>query len=194
MGYSREHVEATRERILESASRLFRRHGYDGVGIDQIMEGADLTRGGFYAHFRSKEDLFVNVLRQELEFAAQLRRLAATRGDDPAQGAMEAVAYYLEPGNRRKIARGCLMVSNLPDVARASTRARRAFSRAFEDFAEEFETLLSEDLADEPERALAAIATCVGGVAIARSLVDVDRATTILEACKASVMRELGRS
>ena len=54
MRYSAEHKQRTRERILTQAARLFRRDGYQGVGIDSIMTGARLTRGGFYGHFRSK--------------------------------------------------------------------------------------------------------------------------------------------
>jgi len=194
MGYSKEHTQKTRERILQSAGRLFRQHGYDGVGIEQIMEGAELTRGGFYAHFRSKEDLFVSVLRGELEFASQIRRLASDNDGDPVGGALEAIAFYLEPGHRRQIGRGCMMVANLPDVGRASLAARRAFQKAFRDLAGEFENLLNEERAPDPARALAAIATCVGGVAIARALPDAELAADVLGACKQNVLRELGQA
>ena len=57
MGYSQEHVASTRQRILDEAGRLMRKHGQAGVSINQIMEAADLTHGGFYAHFKSKKEL-----------------------------------------------------------------------------------------------------------------------------------------
>jgi protein phosphatase len=63
----------TRTRILDTAARLFREHGVDGVGIDAIMEAAGLTRGGFYGHFDSKEDLFEEVLRRKADFVVRLR-------------------------------------------------------------------------------------------------------------------------
>ena len=58
MPYSPEHKQQTRERIIECARMLFNRHGFDRVTIDMVMERAALTRGGFYNHFKSKEDLF----------------------------------------------------------------------------------------------------------------------------------------
>ena len=57
MRYAPEHNEATRERILEAASRLFREHGIAAVGLAKIMAEADLTVGTFYTHFKSKEAL-----------------------------------------------------------------------------------------------------------------------------------------
>ena len=61
MRYPSEHKAEVRRRIVECAASLFRRRGYDGVGIDAIMAEAELTRGGFYGHFKSKADLFAAV-------------------------------------------------------------------------------------------------------------------------------------
>ena len=57
MPYSPEHKRDTREKILESARRLFNKKGFSEVSIDEIMENAGLTRGGFYRHFRDKDEL-----------------------------------------------------------------------------------------------------------------------------------------
>ena len=58
MPYSANHKRATRARIVEAARILFNRHGFEGVTIDAIMEAVGLTRGGFYNHFRNKEELY----------------------------------------------------------------------------------------------------------------------------------------
>ena len=58
MPYSPTHKERTRAKVVECARILFNRHGFDGVTIDMVMEQAELTRGGFYYHFKSKEELF----------------------------------------------------------------------------------------------------------------------------------------
>jgi TetR/AcrR family transcriptional regulator, transcriptional repressor for nem operon len=58
MPYSPEHKRDTREKIVESARRLFNRRGYSGVSIEEIMSDAGLTHGGFYRHFRGKEELY----------------------------------------------------------------------------------------------------------------------------------------
>ena len=58
MPYTTAHKMRTRERILDSARRLFTRAGYENVTIDDVMAHAGLTRGGFYNHFSHKADLF----------------------------------------------------------------------------------------------------------------------------------------
>ena len=67
MRYAPEHNEATRERILEAASRLFREHGIAAVGLAKIMAEADLTVGTFYTHFKSKEALLREALLRSLD-------------------------------------------------------------------------------------------------------------------------------
>src|SRR6266446_253236 len=70
MRVSREKAAKNRERIVETASRMFREHGFDGVGIDAIMQGAGLTHGGFYGHFGSKDDLAAEAVARALELSA----------------------------------------------------------------------------------------------------------------------------
>ena len=62
MPYSKGHRAKVRDRIVESARRLFNRSGFESVSIDSIMEEAGLTRGGFYSYFKSKSDLYVEVM------------------------------------------------------------------------------------------------------------------------------------
>ena len=66
MPYSPKHKRDTREKILESARRLFNRNGYSGVSIDEIMTDAGLTHGGFYRHFSGKDELYAAAVRQFL--------------------------------------------------------------------------------------------------------------------------------
>jgi TetR/AcrR family transcriptional repressor of nem operon len=63
MPYSMEHKWETRQRILESARRLFNKKGYAEVSIDEIMENAGLTHGGFYRHFHDKAELYAEAVR-----------------------------------------------------------------------------------------------------------------------------------
>src|ERR1700756_2074213 len=67
MRVSREQAAENRKRIVETASRMFREKGFDGVGVDAIMKGAGLTHGGFYGHFRSKDDLAAEAVARALE-------------------------------------------------------------------------------------------------------------------------------
>ena len=61
MKVTREQVEKNRKQILDQAGKLFREKGFDGVGIDDIMKRAGLTRGAFYGHFGSKDELIAKA-------------------------------------------------------------------------------------------------------------------------------------
>jgi TetR/AcrR family transcriptional repressor of nem operon len=174
MRYRPEHKAGTRERILREAGRLFRRHGYRGVGIDRIMAGARLTRGGFYAHFPSKAALFAAVVDQETDLARRLRE--SRGGGTPATvaGACEVVSAYLDPANRERIARGCTLATLTQEVPRTVPAAKAAYARRVQELTGELEAHLPADLSAEVrrERALATLTLCVGGIAIARSVGD----------------------
>ena len=57
MKVTREQAQATRRRIVETASEQFRDKGFDGIGVADLMKASGLTHGGFYRHFASKDDL-----------------------------------------------------------------------------------------------------------------------------------------
>lgn len=176
MRYQSGHKERTRERILAQAAGLFRRHGYEGVGIDRIMEAADLTRGGFYAHFPSKAALFAEVLALEADFE---KRLAA------AADARDVISGYLDPANRAKVARGCTLATLTDEVARRDRAARKAYAGLVERLAAEFEAHVPQALPDRRARALEAVALCVGGISLARGVGDDRLAREVLAVCRA---------
>lgn len=190
MRYAPEHKEKVRERILGQAARLFRRHGYSGVGIDAIMRAARLTRGGFYVHFGSKAALFAAVVERQHDFVARLRaRTGASRAELRDQ-AIEVTRGYLEPANRERVGRGCTLASLSADVARAPREARQAYQRAVDDLAGELARGLEAPSPRDP-RALATLALCVGGLTLARGVQDPAFAEAILTACSQRVEREL---
>src|SRR5215510_12019879 len=63
---TREQATANREKILDVAGALFREHGFDGIGVADIMRRAGLTHGGFYGHFASKDDLAAEITARVL--------------------------------------------------------------------------------------------------------------------------------
>jgi TetR/AcrR family transcriptional repressor of nem operon len=99
--------ERNRKQILEAAGRLFREHGFDGVGVDGLMKGAGFTHGGFYNHFASKE---------ELEAEASAAGIAQKNAEivewlsDPSTDAWKRyVHYYLCAKHRGDRAGGCML-------------------------------------------------------------------------------------
>lgn len=196
MRYKPEHKQKTKARIVQVAGRLFRARGYDGVGIDEIMAAAGLTRGGFYGHFRSKQDLFAAVLADEHDFNRRMRARAGKTSKDLRAGALAVANGYLDPANRKAIGRGCPMASLSADVARAGKATRHAYADSLRDLAREFARgMTPKDGTEELDpRALSAIALCVGGITLARGVDDEDLSAAILAACRDAVARELNVS
>src|SRR5947199_3756287 len=99
-----ERKERSHETILDSAARLLREKGISGARVADVMKGAGLTVGGFYAHFGSKEELIDAVLRRTS--AAMRARLFAGLDEKPAADRAEVVLKrYLSPCNRDETAR-----------------------------------------------------------------------------------------
>src|SRR5881392_3215387 len=103
MRYTKDHKQATRQRILEAAGRRFKQDGIDGAGLATLMSDAGLTNGAFYAHFDSKEDLIANVLADQLR--AQRQSFDA---QSSGRAGLEAfIRDYLSPEHRDEFADGC---------------------------------------------------------------------------------------
>jgi AcrR family transcriptional regulator len=82
-----EQSEATRAELVQVARELFAERGYAGVGTEEIVQRAKVTRGALYHHFRDKKDLFRAVHEQlEAEMAQRIgAQLAGEGGADPIE-------------------------------------------------------------------------------------------------------------
>src|SRR5437763_10591574 len=117
MRVSRIQAAENRQAVINAASRLFREHGFDGIGLKDLMEGAGLTQGAFYKQFASKDDLAAQASRRALESAfGRWSALAAANPQDPL-GAV--IALYLSMAHRAERMDGC------PIVALGSAAARQ---------------------------------------------------------------------
>ena len=126
MRYGAEHKEQSKARILEAARSMFRKRGFDGASIDQVMSAAGLTRGAFYAHFNSKDDLVAQVLAIE---AGLVRRLEqATETDDNRGAASAALMDYLDPTQRESVATGCPLVAHPVDAIRGDAIRKEGYT------------------------------------------------------------------
>src|SRR5437868_1649685 len=83
---------------ISVASRLFRHHGFDGIGLKDLMKSAGLTQGAFYKQFGSKGDLAAQASNRAFEGAAdRWSRIAAANHENPL-GAV--IASYLSTDHR----------------------------------------------------------------------------------------------
>src|SRR6266508_87297 len=123
MRYAPEHNDATRERILEAASRLFREHGIAAVGLAKIMADAGLTVGTFYTHFKSKEVLLREALLRSLDARHEELERALHEAD------LEMVVRaYLSPEHRDSSGTGCPIAALASEVARHPRATRHTFA------------------------------------------------------------------
>src|SRR6201991_4176546 len=116
MKVSREQVALNRERIVETAARLFREKGYDGIGVSDLMKSAGLTHGGFYGHFGSKEDLIAEACAAS--FDKSLEKWSKLAEQFPDNGFSAIVESYLMERHRDNRGDGCAMSGLAADVAR----------------------------------------------------------------------------
>ncbi len=101
MRYAPEHNEETRERIVEVASRLFREHGIEAVGLAKVMSEAGLTVGTFYTHFKSKEALVREALLRSLDTRhGELEQLLRGGNLEIARISVRSIATRRGPGAR----------------------------------------------------------------------------------------------
>ena len=129
MSYSAEHKQKTRMRIVEAARVLFNRHGFEGVTIDAIMKAAGLTRGGFYNHFESKEQLYGESVSSFL--MGRGARWRADAGVDPSRPspvmARRMIDGYLSVEHLDDLDGQCPMIALPSDVARAKPEVQSAY-------------------------------------------------------------------
>ena len=126
MRVSREQVAENRQRILEVAARLFREKGFEGVGVDGIMEEAGLTHGGFYGHFASKADLAEQACAAAVGRSAEKWEAMARGG--PETGLAEIARSYLSKRHRDNPGTGCAFAALGGEVARRSDAMRATVS------------------------------------------------------------------
>jgi AcrR family transcriptional regulator len=193
MPYSSQHKRDTREKILESARRLFNRKGYAGVSIEEIMSEAGLTRGGFYRHFGGKDELYAAAVRQ---FLCQKKPAAWQRKPKMTvkpHALRVADAYFSR--DHFDDHEGCCPLIGV-SVQRGGAAAKAAYEEVVVQLVKVFEKHLNQPkarLVRERARkeALALSALCVGGMVLARNVGDPDLADDLRRAAHAAVLRTL---
>jgi TetR/AcrR family transcriptional regulator, transcriptional repressor for nem operon len=187
--YPRDRKAATRTRILDAAARLFRASGYDGVGVDAIMDEVGLTAGGFYSHFSSKEALFSEAMAIALAPGKKLLPAKTPSTTQAADPLVALIKRYLSRAHRDTVADGCPLPTLSPDVARKSDATRENYQQQFLKFVDEIEALLPRTSVGRRERALSLIAQCAGGVMLSRAVKDQDLSDQILKSCRDAAIK-----
>ncbi|WP_347883789.1 TetR family transcriptional regulator [Pseudomonas aestiva] len=169
--------EQTRQRILDSAARLFALRGFDAVGLDDLMADAGLTRGAFYHHFRTKTEVYDQAI-------AHAARVGRARLDGlGSEGLGQLVEHYLSREHAEGDSLRCPLAFLAADVTHREAAIRGSYTRFFARFVSRLERDLPGPPAQRRARALQLATTLIGGVALARALDDEALAEELLVAC-----------
>jgi TetR/AcrR family transcriptional regulator, transcriptional repressor for nem operon len=153
MRVTRKQAEINRQRIIDSAMRLFAQRGVDGVGVAEVMAGAGFTHGGFYNHFASKEELVVEAC--STSFAQAMSSLRS--------GALPQRAQDADFG-------ACLSAAMLCESAKGGGRLGATYAKGISEFVD----VLTDQYGDR-DRAATALACLIGARAISRAVELGDR-------------------
>ena len=181
MRVSKEKAAQNRQDILTAAARLFRERGVSATGVDSITKDVNLTHGAVYSHFGSKEVIAAEAIR--LAFTGSKRRwqrLAERKGVEKAFPAI--VAAYLSRDHRDAPGRGCAVAALGSEIARQPQSVREAFTEEFKNGLEFLaEVMPGDDSSGRDEDAIAAFASMVGALILARAVNDEPLSDRILQ-------------
>jgi len=178
MRYAKDQKQATRQRIIETAGRRFKKDGIDGSGIATLMGDAGLTNGAFYAHFASKDDLVATAVTDEL------RRQRVNYGAYPPgrAGLEQFVREYLSIEHRDSPEDGCPSAALLDEIGRSSTATKKAFTDGLLTSIDQMAAQLApDDPGSARTKALTVFGMMVGTMQLSRALADRKLADAVLE-------------
>lgn len=179
MRVTREKAAENRERIVEEAARLFREKGFDGVGVDAIMQGAGLTHGGFYRHFQSKDDLAAEAVARG--FAASVEHQAAHAS------LRDFVSGYLSPRHRDDRGSGCTIAALGCDMARQGLGVRKRLTAHVNAQLDRIAGWMGgRRAAARRKQAITTLSGLVGALVLARAVDDPKLSDEILAAARAT--------
>ncbi|MEX2204648.1 MAG: TetR/AcrR family transcriptional regulator [Myxococcota bacterium] len=141
-----------RERLIEEASRLFHEHSYEGVGVQELCDAADINKGSFYHFFKSKDELAAAVI-DAYGVAVRDELLAPTLADDvPPLARIERFFEELtreQRAGRRDlgITPGCPLANLAGELCNHEPKLRKKLARVFDGMRDALEATLRDAIA-----------------------------------------------
>lgn len=169
MRYGKEHKQATRQRIIETAGRRFKKDGIDGSGISTLMADAGLTNGAFYTHFESKDDLVAAAVADQLrvQYANVIEQAAPG-----IAGLEQIVRWYLSPQHRDSPDDGCPSAALLDEIGRCADETKQAYTDGVLAVDGIAARLAPADPRSVHKKILSVYAMMVGTLQLSRALAD----------------------
>jgi AcrR family transcriptional regulator len=184
----------THEKIVQTAARAIREHGYAGASVADVMKQAGLTHGGFYAHFASREAM----LEEALGCAAAdgfAKLTAVGQRAEPGHALEAIVASYLSDRHVEHPEGGCTLAALGTETARQAPGLRSVATRNVTAMAGLLAAQLpGGDTPDNRDRALAMLSGMVGALVIARMVDDPALSTAVRDAVARSIADDPART
>jgi len=192
--YSKGRKRETYDRILKAASVQLKKNGSNGIGIANLMREAGLTHGGFYSHFRSRDDLVSKAFAIAMDQTTfRWNKLIANL---PANDGLEAIVRaYLCTRHRDNPGDGCALPAFAAEMGRGDKATRKSFSIKLEVMIDLVAAQYTEASTGEArELAISAISTMMGAITLARASAGQDLSVEILEASTKSLTARKART
>ncbi|HTZ49759.1 MAG TPA: TetR/AcrR family transcriptional regulator [Verrucomicrobiae bacterium] len=172
MRYHPDHKGKTHRKIVRNASRQLRAKGLNTPAVATVMKAAGLTHGGFYKHFKSRDDLVLEAVDESLQELRD-RLITAAKERNPHDGWKAMVETYLSLEMCDRSEDGCPIAALAPDMARTRPAVKRRISSAILKFRQELLPFMPGRNPDEKAaNFLAIFSSMVGAIAIARTMPD----------------------
>jgi TetR/AcrR family transcriptional repressor of nem operon len=186
---SHEQAQKNRQRIVECAARLFREFGVDNVSVAEVMSAADMTIGGFYKHFESKDALVEEVFSLTFDQSSMTwRQVSERKYDDPGLLSAAIVDYYLK---KKGADQACPMIAFAPHVTTeaADESSRESYRIGTEALYSQFLDHMAKsrraNCASSDQEAKVLFAAMIGARLLAQSVGDAEWIRSLKSAVKA---------
>jgi TetR/AcrR family transcriptional regulator, transcriptional repressor for nem operon len=191
MGHSKASKANTHARLVAAAAARFKERGIDGISLADLMKELELTHGGFYKHFTSRDELVTEALELALDESSQSMREKLLDGDKPTIAAF--VDFYLDEAHRDGRAAGCAVAALAGDAPRKSAAVQAQFRKNIETNLEVLSKVLAPATPAVPSaeiraKAIQILSVLYGALIMARAVGDSSLSRDVLRTVRRQVL------
>ncbi len=172
MRYGRDHKTKTHQRIVKSASKQFRADGLSAPGVARVMRASGLTVGGFYKHFRTRDDLVTEAVAESLRDLRE-RMFSSAAQVSPAEAWKQFIRNYLSIEHCEHPEIGCPIAALAPEISRTKPAVRKRIAAMLKEHRAEIMTFAPGNTPEEKEtNFIVAMSAMAGAISLARAMTE----------------------
>jgi AcrR family transcriptional regulator len=189
MRYPPDQKAKARASLLEAGLTSMKVAGFNGIGVDGLAAAAGVTSGAFYSNFANKEEMLRAIVDAAVGEPFLSESESAASKVEIRSAVKELIAYYISDHHASDPANGCVMPALSEDVARASTRTRKAYERKISAMAERIADGLDGPRPDRMRRAWSIISLMVGAITVSRAMSGTATQSELISSARKSADR-----